>query len=168
MKDPAGQIRCDNDLKLYERLLAHPEVSRVREAVEKQEENRNGPGVRRHLLSTSVRLSRSMSSALHEMADRCQARLGIESKLELYVYSAPQFNAACFKPEDGRVYITTFRSATFCAARRARLRPWRSICSPGRVTPKSLPIGLVPTARRIFPVWRGRSSNSPPDCVMTR
>ena len=105
MKDPAGQIRCDNDLKLYERLLAHPEVSRVREEIEQQEENRKGPGVRRHLLSTSVRLSRSMSGALHQMADRCQARLGIESRLELYVYSAPQFNAACFKPEDGRVYI---------------------------------------------------------------
>ena len=94
MNDSASQIRCDNDLKLYEQLLAHPEVSRVREAVEKQEENRKGPGVRRHLLSTSVRLSRSMSGALHEMADRCQERLGIESRLELYVYSAPQFNAA--------------------------------------------------------------------------
>ena len=105
MKDPAGQIRCDNDLKLYESLLAHPEVRRVREEIEQQEENRKGPGVRRHLLSTSVRLSRSMSGPLHEMADRCQERLGIESSLELYVYSAPQFNAACFKPEDGRVYI---------------------------------------------------------------
>ena len=105
MKDPAGQIRCDNDLKLYQSLLAHAEVSRVREEIEQQEENRKGPGVRRHLLSTSVRLSRSMSGALHEMADRCQERLGIESSLELYVYSAPQFNAACFKPEDGRVYI---------------------------------------------------------------
>ena len=105
MKDPASQIRCDNDVKLYQSLLAHAEVSRVREEIEQQEENRKGPGVRRHLLSTSVRLSRSMSGALHEMADRCQERLGIESSLELYVYSAPQFNAACFKPEDGRVYI---------------------------------------------------------------
>ena len=60
MKDPAIEIRCDNDLKLYETLLTHPEVRRVREIVEQQEENRKGPGVRRHLLSTSVRLSRSM------------------------------------------------------------------------------------------------------------
>ena len=54
MKDPAGQIRCDNDLKLYHSLLAHAEVSRVREEIEQQEENRKGPGVRRHLLSTSA------------------------------------------------------------------------------------------------------------------
>ena len=105
MQDPASEIRCDNDLKLYQGLLAHPEVRRVRETLEKREENRKGPGVRRHLLSTSVRLSRSMSGALHAMADRCQERLGIESRLELYAYPAPQFNAACFKPEDGRVYI---------------------------------------------------------------
>ena len=105
MKDPASEIRCDNDLKLYETLLTHSEVRRVREIVEQQDENRKGPGVRRHLLSTSVRLSRSMSGALHAMADRCQERLGIKSRLELYAYPAPQFNAACFKPEDGRVYI---------------------------------------------------------------
>ena len=105
MKDLASEIRCDNDLKLYETLLTHLEVRRVRETVEQQEENRKGPGVRRHLLSTSVRLSRSMSGALHAMADRCQERLGIESRLELYAYPAPQFNAACFKPEDGCVYI---------------------------------------------------------------
>jgi Zn-dependent protease with chaperone function len=105
MKHPASEIRCDNDLKLYQALLANLEVRRVRETLEKQEENRKGPGVRRHLLSTSVRLSRSMSGALHTMADRCQERLGIESRLELYAYPAPQFNAACFKPEDGRVYI---------------------------------------------------------------
>ncbi|MDP6399433.1 MAG: M48 family metallopeptidase [Arenicellales bacterium] len=105
MSDPASEIRCDNDLKLYQALLAHPKVRRVRDTIEKQEEKRKGPGVRRHLLSTSVRLSRSMSGPLHVMADRCQERLGIQSRLELYAYPAPQFNAVCFKPEDGRVFI---------------------------------------------------------------
>ena len=39
------------------------------------------------------------------MADQCTERLGIDSPLELYAYASPQFNAACFKPEEGRVFI---------------------------------------------------------------
>ena len=38
-------------------------------------------------------------------ADQCTERLGIDSPLELYAYASPQFNAACFKPEEGRVFI---------------------------------------------------------------
>jgi uncharacterized tellurite resistance protein B-like protein len=31
--------------------------------------------------------------------------LGVQLPLELYVYSSAQFNAACFKPEDDRLYV---------------------------------------------------------------
>ncbi len=105
MGNLATDIRCDNDLKLYQALLEHSAVQQVRDQIEKLEEERKGPGVRRHLLSTSVRLSRSMSAHLHAMADQCQERLGIANKVELYAYPASQFNAACFKPEDDRVFI---------------------------------------------------------------
>lgn len=103
--DTASKIRCENDLNLYEALLKRADVRQIREQIEAQEAKRKGPGVRRQLLSTSVRLSRSMSAQLHEMADHCRERLGIQSAFELYAYPSPAFNAACFKPEDGRVFM---------------------------------------------------------------
>jgi Zn-dependent protease with chaperone function/uncharacterized tellurite resistance protein B-like protein len=101
----ATAIRCTNDLKLYQSLLENADVKRVRGRIQRLEEKRDQPGVRRHLLATSVRLSRSMSAPLHHMADQCTERLGIDSPLELYAYANPKFNAACFKPEEGRVFI---------------------------------------------------------------
>ncbi len=100
----AAAIRCDNDLKLFNSLLENRTVKRVNEQIEKREEQ--GPmGTRRHLLATSVRLSRSMAPGIHKMADLCGEKLGLEIPLELYAFSSPQFNAACFKPEEGRLFI---------------------------------------------------------------
>ncbi|MEZ5547529.1 MAG: M48 family metallopeptidase [Pseudomonadales bacterium] len=97
-------IRCDNDLKLYQKLLETPEVKRIKEQLDRHEEK--GPmGTRRHLLSTSVRLSAQMASGLHRMVDQCVEKLGLQIPVELYAYSSPQFNAACFKPEEGRLFI---------------------------------------------------------------
>ena len=98
----AAAIRCANDLKMYQSLLENADVKRVCGRIQRMEEKRDNPRVRRHLLATSVRLSRSMSAPLHHMADQCTERLGIDSPLELYAYASPQFNAACFKPEEGR------------------------------------------------------------------
>ena len=100
----ASGIRCDSDLQRYNTLLAHSEVKRVRDKIQRIEAKRDGPGTRRHLLATSVRLSRSMAGDLHKMADHCVERLAINTPLELYAYASPQSNAACFRPEDGCLY----------------------------------------------------------------
>lgn len=100
----AVDIRCANDLALYEKLRNHRDVKRVNEQIARHEAQ--GPsGIRRNLLSTSVRLTRGMSPEIANMADECIERLGVELPLELYVYSSPQFNAACFKPENDRLYV---------------------------------------------------------------
>jgi len=100
----AADIRCANDLALYEKLKKHRDVKRVNEQIARHEAE--GPsGIRRNLLSTSVRLTRGMSPEIADMADECIEMLGVELPLELYVYSSPQFNAACFKPEDDRLYV---------------------------------------------------------------
>ena len=100
----AEAIRCDNDLKLYNALLERQQVMRVNEKISSLEEK--GPmGTRRHLLATSVRLSRGMAPGVHKMADECIEKLGMDIPLELYAYSSPQFNAACFKPEEGRLFV---------------------------------------------------------------
>ncbi|MEM7194690.1 MAG: M48 family metallopeptidase [Pseudomonadota bacterium] len=100
----AEDIRYVNDKQMADTLLKHRDVKRVNQIIQRQEED--GPlGTRRRLLATSVRLSRSMAPDIHKMADECVETLGMEIPLELYVYSSPQFNAACFKPEDGQLFV---------------------------------------------------------------
>ena len=100
----ADDIRYQNDLEMYDALLKHEDVIRVNRKIEKMEEE--GPmGTRRRLLGTSVRLSRTMAPHIHEMADQCVETLGMDIPLELYVYSSPQYNAACVKPEDGQLFV---------------------------------------------------------------
>jgi uncharacterized tellurite resistance protein B-like protein len=100
----AEQVRSAQDLELYKQLLDDSTVQEFNKALTRKEQE--GPlGTRRRLLATSVRLSRGMAPSLHKMADYCGERLGLDIPLELYVYSSPQFNAACVKPEDGRLFI---------------------------------------------------------------
>ncbi len=100
----AEKIRYQNDLEMFETLLKAKEVIRVNKAISKMQEE--GPSsTRRHLLATSVFLSKRMAPQIHKTADECYERLELEIPLELYVYSSPQFNAACFKPEAGRLLI---------------------------------------------------------------
>lgn len=100
----AADMRCANDLALFEKLKQERDVKRANEQISRHEAD--GPvGVRRNLLATSVRLTRSMSPEIADMADECVEKLGVTLPLELFVYSSPQFNAACFKPEDDRLYV---------------------------------------------------------------
>jgi tellurite resistance protein len=100
----ATDIRCMSDLALYEKLVKHRDVKRVNDQIARHEAE--GPtGIRRNLLSTSVRLSQGMAPEITKIAEQCVDQLCVELPLELYVYSSPQFNAACFKPEDDRLYV---------------------------------------------------------------
>jgi uncharacterized tellurite resistance protein B-like protein len=100
----ADGIRCENDVRIEQLLLDDVLIKRVKEDIERLAEK--GPmGVRRQLLANSVRLSRSMSPSVHKMADHCIETLGVDIPLEIYAYASPQFNAACFKPEEGRLFV---------------------------------------------------------------
>lgn len=100
----AETLRCQNDLSLFNALLDKPDVKRVNEQLAKQAEE--GPsGIRRQLLATSLRLTRTMAKDVYRMLDECVEKLGIDIPIELYVYAGPQFNAACVKPEDGKLFI---------------------------------------------------------------
>ena len=100
----ADDIRCANDRKLFDTLSDDPEIKRAKEAIEKAAK-KGPPGTRRRLLSSSVRLSPGMAPSVHRMKDECVERLAVETAMELYVYNSPQFNAACIKPEEGRLFI---------------------------------------------------------------
>lgn len=98
------KLRYRNDKSLHESLLEDRDVKSINEQLKKREEE--GPqGIRRQLLSTSVRLSPKMAPSIHKMAEGCVEKLAMDIPLELYAYSSPQFNAACFKPEEGRLFV---------------------------------------------------------------
>ena len=100
----ADRIRCSSDRDLVETLLKDRTVKRVNEQIARMED-KTPTGTRRRLLATSVRMSRRMAPDLHKMADGCIERLGMEIPLELYVFASAQYNAMCFKPEDGRLFV---------------------------------------------------------------
>lgn len=100
----AQTIRCQHDLDFYTSLLENSDVKRVREMISRQEEKEKG-GLRRKLLSRSVRLSRVMAPEVHAMADECIQRLEAKLPLELYVFPSADYNAMCFKPEEGRLFV---------------------------------------------------------------
>ena len=98
---PRTDLRCKGDADLREKLLAEPEIKR---AVEKAREE-NEAGIRRRLLATSVRVTAEMSPLLHRITEDCRRTLGVETELEVYVFPSSTFNAACVKPESGRVFV---------------------------------------------------------------
>jgi len=100
----ADAIRYRNDLEQANALSEEREVKRVTEWLEKQEAE-GSTGLRRQLLATSVRLSRKMAPEIYKLSDECVERLSMETPPELYVFNSAQFNAMCFKPEEGRVFV---------------------------------------------------------------
>jgi tellurite resistance protein len=116
----AQDIRSGNELEIYTKLLKHPDVKRVNEMIARREAEGTS-GLRRRLLSTSVRLSQSMAPDIHKMADECIEKLSMELPLELYVFASPQFNAMCFKPEEGRLFVM-FSSSLLEAFNETELR----------------------------------------------
>lgn len=98
------QLRAEQDSKLFEQLKQAREVEQINQQIAKQEEQ--GPlGTRRRLLATSVKLSHRMAPDLHRIAKECVEKLDVDIPMELYAYNSPQFNAACVKPEDGKLFI---------------------------------------------------------------
>ena len=97
-------LRCEGDRTLSKKLLSDSMVQQTKKRLQ-DDTDLNHPRVRRHLLATALRVTPSMSPDLHATVAQCAERLEVKIPLELYVYPAPQFNAACVKPEDGRLFI---------------------------------------------------------------
>lgn len=98
---PRLDLRCQSDADLEKKLLADPDVRRVVDELEKKPDL----GARRHLLGTSVRVTQAMSPRLDALMTACRNTLGVETPVETYVYPDANFNAACVRPEQGRVFV---------------------------------------------------------------
>ena len=100
----ADDIRSETDRNMQSALAEHRDVIKANEFIERQAEE-GKLSLRRRLLATSVRLSERMSPTVHGMVRDCVATLALDIPVELYVFASPQYNAACFKPEDGRLFV---------------------------------------------------------------
>ncbi len=60
---------------------------------------------RKHLLKTSLRLTPVLAPALYRIGDKCKEILGLKASIEFYVYQSDLFNASCYPPDPGRLYI---------------------------------------------------------------
>lgn len=98
------RLRSSQDLSLYKALLKDPLINNLNDHIARRD--KEGPqGTRRRLLATSVRISPGMSPALTAMVDDCAKHLDVNIPIELYAYNSAVFNAACVKPEEGRLFV---------------------------------------------------------------
>lgn len=96
----AQEVRNPVDRRMAEALASNPQVQAMQQAMQGQ-----GGNTRRSLLAQALRLTPQVAPALHKIVDRCVDRLDVDTELEVYVYAAPQFNAGCTSPENGRVFV---------------------------------------------------------------
>ena len=80
----------------------------VRKALEKIREVRGGKGYgyRRGLLSSTLRLTRSMSPEIADTVAQCKALIGYQGPVEVYVTPEHQFNASCYRESRGPTILT--------------------------------------------------------------
>jgi len=97
------QLRARGDAELERVLLADRDIAKAIEGFDKQLAEQEG--ARRQLLSTSVRLTRTMAPELFEVIDTASERIGMDVDLEVYVTASPHFNAAAIRPEQGRTFV---------------------------------------------------------------
>ncbi len=94
-------IRSIGDVELAEILKNSRTVKR---AIEQREKNKTDE-TRRYLLSTSVRIAKSMAPGLHEATAHCCEVLEIEEPFELYISPNPNFNAFSYGSDRGIAFI---------------------------------------------------------------
>lgn len=99
--DPSS-FQSERDRQLRETLTRQPAVQRVLDALAREPEQ---IGTRRHFLARALRLTPEISPQLHRVLEHATKVLEVDTEVELYVYPAAEFNAACARPEGGRVFV---------------------------------------------------------------
>jgi len=65
-----------------------------------------GYGYRRNLLSSALRLTRSMAPEIADTLAKCKAAIGYDTPVELYITNEPVFNATCYREQGGPTILT--------------------------------------------------------------
>lgn len=60
---------------------------------------------RKELLKRGLRLTPRMAPQIHKIGQAARELLGLKPEIEFYVYQDADFNAACYPPDENRLYI---------------------------------------------------------------
>jgi hypothetical protein len=102
-------LRATGDRELFDTLQRDADVRRLLAKIERDGQKQKA---RRMLLGRALRLSKRSAPEVHAVVAECTRHLGVSTELELYVYPDTTFNAACVRPEGGRLFLL-FSSALF-------------------------------------------------------
>ncbi len=80
----------------------------VKKAIQRIRELRGGKGYayRRSLLSSALRLTRSMSPEIADTLNQCKEVIGYDTPVELFVTNEPVYNATCYREQGGPTILT--------------------------------------------------------------
>ncbi len=90
----------DGDRDYFEGFLENPLINQIVEEDAKKPTNS-----RKELLKHAMRLSPGMAPKVFNCIDRCREKLGLKSKIDIYVSQNPNMNAYCYPSHEGCIYI---------------------------------------------------------------
>jgi uncharacterized tellurite resistance protein B-like protein len=90
----------DGDRVYFEKLINNPLIRQVCDTQMKDVFNS-----KKDLLKHALRLSPTMAPKVFKALDLCKEKLGLNSKVDIYVSQNPTMNASCFPPHNGVIYI---------------------------------------------------------------
>ncbi|ADV50489.1 M48 family metalloprotease [Cellulophaga sp. E16_2] len=77
----------------------------IQDTLKKVTENNGKFKSRKHLLKSSLRLTKTLAPTLHEIGAHCKKTLKLKADIEFFVYQSDIFNASCYPPDDNKLYI---------------------------------------------------------------
>ncbi|WP_158845942.1 M48 family metallopeptidase [Algibacter sp. L1A34] len=103
--------RTDIDLNLLvydgdrDYVIAFQQDELIQKTLEKVNKNSGKFKSRKHLLKSSLRLTKTLAPMLHEIGEHCKNTLKLKADIEFFVYQSDIFNASCYPPDDNKLYI---------------------------------------------------------------
>ncbi|MGJ8760315.1 M48 family metallopeptidase [Polaribacter sp. AHE13PA] len=103
--------RADIDLNLLvydgdrDYVIAFQQDDLIQKTLEKVNKNSGKFKSRKHLLKSSLRLTKTLAPMLHEIGEHCKKTLKLKADIEFFVYQGDTFNASCYPPDDNKLYI---------------------------------------------------------------
>ncbi|GAL62825.1 M48 family metallopeptidase [Algibacter lectus] len=77
----------------------------IQDTLKRVNENSGKFKSRKHLLKSSLRLTKTLAPMLHEIGEHCKNTLKLKADIEFFVYQSDIFNASCYPPDDNKLYI---------------------------------------------------------------
>ncbi|THB67149.1 MAG: peptidase M48 [Gammaproteobacteria bacterium] len=92
----------DGDRDLYTEFNKDANIQQARAEMEKHHSDYSS---RKDLLKSSLKLTRKLAPKIYEIGDHCKQLLDMDADFEFYVYQDDTFNAACYPPDENKLYI---------------------------------------------------------------